>query len=173
MRHEELLDQNCAIGRTGAMLGERWVFAILRAAYFRARTFEEYLAATGVARNVLADRLRRLVDYGILEKRPYEETERRSRSEYRLTAAGLDLYPVIVAMMQWGNKHAGFVDGPPVLLRHKSCGEISEPRLVCDQCGEEIRARDMEPFPGPGAAGAAPDAAGRADAAATPASQPL
>src|SRR5688572_2314991 len=150
MRHEQLLESNCAISRTGAILGERWVFAILRAAYFRARTFEDYLEATGIARNVLADRLRRLVDFGILERRPYEENEKRQRSEYRLTDAGLDLYPVIVAMMEWGNKHAGFVDGPPVVLRHRTCGEITEPRLVCNHCGGEIHAREMEALPGPG-----------------------
>jgi DNA-binding HxlR family transcriptional regulator len=151
MRHEEQLHSNCAISRTGAMLGERWVFAVLRAAYFRARTFDDYLAATGIARNVLADRLRRLVDYGILEKRPYEQTAGRTRSEYRLTEAGLDLYPVIVAMMQWGNRHAGFDAGAPVVLRHRACGAISEARMVCGECGEEIDPREMEPLPGPGA----------------------
>ena len=151
MRHEQLLEANCAISRTSAMLGERWVFAILRAAYFRARTFEDYLEATGIARNVLADRLRRLVDFGILERRPYEESAKRRRSEYRLTDAGLDLYPVIVAMMEWGNKHAGLMDGPPVVLRHRTCGEITHPHLVCDHCGEEVLARDIRPEPGPGA----------------------
>jgi len=151
MRHEDQLDRNCAIARTGAMLGERWVFAVLRAAYFRARTFEDYAAATGIARNVLTDRLKNLVEHGILEKRPYEQAGTRIRHEYRLTEAGLELYPVIVAMMQWGNKHAGFEDGPPVILRHKSCGAITEPRMVCSECGEEVRAREIEPMPGPGA----------------------
>ncbi len=151
MRHEQLLETNCAISRTSAMLGERWVFAILRAAYFRARTFEDYLEATGIARNVLADRLRRLVDFGILERRPYEESVKRQRSEYRLTDAGLDLYPVIVSMMEWGNKHAGFLEGPPVVLRHITCGEITHPRLTCDHCGEEVLPREVEPLPGPGA----------------------
>ena len=151
MRHEDLLNENSAVSRTGAMLGERWVFSVLRASYFRARTFEDYAAATGIARNVLADRLKRLVEFGILEKRPYEQTGNRTRSEYRLTEAGLDLDPVIVAMMQWGNRHAGFDKGPPVVLRHQACGEISEPHMVCDKCGEEIHARDMQPMPGPGA----------------------
>jgi len=133
------------------MLGERWVFAVLRAAYFRARTFEDYAAATGIARNVLTDRLKNLGEHGILEKRPYEQAGTRIRHEYRLTEAGLELYPVIVAMMQWGNKHAGFEDGPPVILRHKTCGAITEPQMVCSECGEEVRAREMEPMPGPGA----------------------
>ena len=151
MRHEDQLDRNCAIARTGAMLGERWVFAVLRAAYFRARTFEDYAAATGIARNILTDRLNSLVEYGILEKRPYEKAGSRVRSEYRLTEAGLELYPVIVAMMQWGNKHAGFEHGAPVILRHKTCGSITEPKFVCSECGEPVTARDMEPMPGPGA----------------------
>lgn len=151
MRRNDHLEHNCAIARTGAILGERWVFAVLRAAYFRARTFEDYLEATGIARNVLADRLRWLVDFGVLEKRPYEQTANRTRFEYRLSDAGLDLYPVVVAMMQWGNRHAGFLDGPPVLLRHRDCGELSEPRLVCDRCGEPVDAHSMVPEPGPGA----------------------
>jgi DNA-binding HxlR family transcriptional regulator len=160
MRHEQLLDSNCAISRTGAILGERWVFAILRAAYLRARTFEDYLEATGIARNVLADRLRRLVDFGILERRPYEESAKRQRSEYRLTDAGLDLYPVIVAMMEWGNKHGGFIDGPPMLLRHRTCGEVTHPKLTCDHCGEEVLAREVEPMAGPGAKPAGAEASG-------------
>lgn len=133
------------------MLGERWVFAVLRAAYFRARTFEDYRAATGIARNVLTDRLNSLVEHGILEKRPYEQRGKRVRNEYRLTEAGLDLYPVILAMMEWGNRHAGFSDGPPVILRHRTCGSITEPRMVCSDCGEPLLAREVEPMPGPGA----------------------
>lgn len=151
MRHKDLLEENSAICRTGAMLGERWVFAILRAAYLRARTFEDYLELTGISRNVLADRLRSLVDFGILEKRPYEQNANRNRSEYRLSEAGIDLYPVIIAMMQWGNKHAGFTSGPPDLLRHKNCGKLTEPQMVCSECGEVVLAREMEGVPGPGA----------------------
>lgn len=151
MRHEDQLDKNCAIARTGAMLGERWVFAVLRASYFKARTFEDYAASTGISRNILTDRLNSLVEHGILEKRPYEESGKRVRSEYRLTEAGLDLYPVILAMMEWGNKHAGFEDGAPVILRHRTCGCITHPTMVCSDCGEPVEAREIEPMPGPGA----------------------
>lgn len=156
MRHDELLEQNCAIARTGAVLGERWVFAILRAAFFRARTFEDYQRSTGVARNILTERLGRLVEFGILERRPYAEGARRTRHEYRLTEAGRDLYPVIVSLMAWGNKHTGLVHGAPVELRHKTCGAITQPTLVCSECGEPIDAREMEPVAGPGATDAAP-----------------
>jgi hypothetical protein len=58
---------------------------------------------------------------------------------------------VIVAMMEWGNKHGGFIDGPPMLLRHRTCGEITHPKLTCDHCGDEVVAREVEPLPGPGA----------------------
>ena len=145
MRHEEQLDRNCAIARTGAMLGERWVFAILRAAYFRARTFEDYAAATGIARNVLADRLKRLVEYGILEKRPYEQTASRTRSEYRLTDAGLDLYPVIVGLMRWAGRHlADGEDMSALELIHRGCGAPADPYLACSNCHEPITGRDIE-----------------------------
>ena len=156
MRHDELLEQNCAIARAGAILGERWVFAILRASFFRARTFEDYQRATGVARNILTERLNRLVDFGILERRPYSEGARRTRNEYRLTEAGRDLYPVIVSMMEWGNKHTGLLHGAPVELRHRTCGAVTHPTLTCSECGEAIDPREMEPVKGPGATDSAP-----------------
>ena len=156
MRHEDLLGNNCAIARTGAVLGERWIIAILRAAYFRARTFEDYQRATGIARNILSDRLQRLVDFGILERRAYAEGEKRTLSEYRLTDAGLDLYPIIVAMLEWGNKHTGLVHGAPTELVHRPCGAVTHARMVCSECGEEIDPHDIEVRPGPGAAKPAP-----------------
>lgn len=151
VRHEELAVSNCAISRAGAILDNRWVFAILRASYLRARTFEDYQRITGIARNVLTDRLRGLEADGILERRPYETAGSRTRSEYRLTAAGLELYPLVAALMEWGNRHTGLTDGPPVLLRHTSCGEITHPVVVCDRCGEPLDAHDVTPEPGPGA----------------------
>ena len=156
MRHEDLLAKNCAIARTGAVLGERWIIAILRAAYFRARTFEDYQRSTGIARNILADRLQRLVDFGILERKAYASGEKRTLSEYRLTDAGLDLYPIIVAMLEWGNRHTGLVEGAPTELVHRTCGKLTRPRMVCSECGEPIDAREIEPRPGPGAKTRAP-----------------
>lgn len=150
MKHEDLLDVNCPVMRSSAILGERWVIPILRAAFLRARTFEDFQRMTGVARNILTERLTRLVDFGVLERRPYEEAGRRVRNEYRLTEAGKDLYPVIVALIEWGTKHAGFVDGPPIELVH-SCGAKAQPRLTCPDCGEPIRPQDMQAVPGPGA----------------------
>jgi DNA-binding HxlR family transcriptional regulator len=156
MRHEDLLGENCPIARTGAVLGERWMIAILRAAYFRARTFEDYQRQTGIARNILSDRLHRLVDFRILERRAYAEGEKRTLSEYRLTEAGLDLYPIIVAMLEWGNKHTGLVHGAPTELVHRPCGKVTHARMVCSECGQEIDPHDIEVLPGPGAATRAP-----------------
>lgn len=150
MRHEDLLGANCAIARTGAVLGERWVFMILRAAFLRARTFEDYQRHTGIARNILTDRLTRLVDFGILERRAYREGAKRTLSEYRLTQAGLDLYPIVVSIMEWGNRHTGLVNGEPVVLEHVPCGRTTHPVLVCSECGEPIDAHDVVPHRGPG-----------------------
>jgi DNA-binding HxlR family transcriptional regulator len=151
VRHDELATSNCAISRAGAILGNRWVFTILRAAYFEARTFEDYQRMTGIARNVLTDRLRGLEADGILARRAYEETANRTRFQYRLTPAGLELYPLVAALMEWGNKHTGLPDGPPIVLRHERCGEITHPVVVCDHCGEPIDAHEVTALPGPGA----------------------
>jgi DNA-binding HxlR family transcriptional regulator len=156
MRHDDLLAANCAIARTGAVLGERWVIAIIRAAYFRAHTFEDYQRATGIARNILADRLGRLVDFGILERRTYALGEKRTLSEYRLTEAGLDLYPVIAAILAWGEKHTGLVHGAPTELVHRTCGEVTHALVVCDRCGEPLDPHDVDVRPGPGATSPSP-----------------
>ncbi|MBJ8343689.1 helix-turn-helix domain-containing protein [Antrihabitans sp. YC2-6] len=156
MKHDELLAVNCALSRTAAVLGERWMIAILRAAYFRARTFEDYQRATGIARNILTERLQKLVDFGIFERRTYAEGERRTLSEYRLTEAGLELYPVIAAMLKWGEKHTGLIYGPPTELLHRTCGERTQARVVCEHCGDDLIAHEVEVLPGPGAAKLAP-----------------
>jgi DNA-binding HxlR family transcriptional regulator len=156
MRHEDLLGANCAIARTGSVLGERWVFTILRAAFLRARTFEDYQRRTGIARNILSDRLTRLVDFGILERRAYRQGAKRTLHEYRLTQAGRDLYPIVVAIMEWGNRHTGLVNGPPVELTHTTCGNVTHPVMVCDHCGEAIDPHEVEPHRGPGHAKPAP-----------------
>ncbi len=122
---------------------------VLRHAFLGARRFEDYSSELGIARNMLADRLRTLVDHGILERRRYQE--RPERHEYRLTAKGLDLYPILVSLMQWGDRYGEHEDGPPLVLRHEGCGEVAEPRLTCGHCGEPLDPREVRPEPGPGA----------------------
>src|SRR6202022_4962638 len=94
MKHSELLDENCAIARSSAVLGERWVWVILRQAFNGARRFEDFQRGIGLARNMLSERLNRLVDHGILERRRYAEHAVRDLNEYRLTAKGRALFPV-------------------------------------------------------------------------------
>jgi DNA-binding HxlR family transcriptional regulator len=153
MRHSGLQQENCSIARTVAVLGERWTLVILREAFNRRRRFEDIQRDLGIARNILADRLQRLVAEGILERRAYQQ--RPERFEYRLTDKGRDLYPVLIALMQWGDRYTAGEAGPPVELIHELCGQHAHPRLVCDHCGEPIDPRDMRPQPGPGLLAAA------------------
>jgi len=134
---------NCSIARTLEVVGEKWTFLVLREVFRGVRRFDDIRAVTGAPRQVLADRLAALVDQGILRREPYREPGRRERQEYRLTDKGLDLYPVLVSLLKWGNKYGGFDDGPPLELTHKSCGHVTDPVLVCSECGEELRAREV------------------------------
>jgi len=148
MRHSGLQQQNCSIARTVAILGERWTLVILREAFNGRRRFEDIQRDLGIARNILADRLQTLVAEGILERRAYQQ--RPERFEYRLTEKGRDLYPVLIALMQWGDRYTAGQAGAPVELVHEPCGHHTHPALVCDHCGEAIDPRDMRPRAGPG-----------------------
>src|SRR6201993_709674 len=110
MGHSWILDYdpaNCAIGAAVEILGDRPTFLVLREAFNGVRRFDDMQRRTAIPRQVLSDRLARLVDEGLLRKVPYQESGQRRRTEYRLTEKGLDLYPVLVAMMEWGDKDAG------------------------------------------------------------------
>jgi DNA-binding HxlR family transcriptional regulator len=142
-------DQACSIARTLEVLGERWTLLIIRDVFSRRRRFDQIQESLGIARNVLAARLARLVDEGILEKRAYQE--RPARYEYFLTDKGLELWPVMVTMMHWGDRHLSDAR-PPVIIRHKGCGGPVGDRGICERCGELLEARDAYAETGPGAA---------------------
>ena len=142
---------NCAIGAAVAVIGERPTFLVLRETFNGVRRFDDMQRRTGMPRQVLADRLARLVREGLLRKVPYRDSGQRSRHEYRLTDKGLDLYPVLVALMQWGDRHAADPAGPPVLLQHRDCGEPVQLQLSCGAGHVLNSARDVTPAPGPGA----------------------
>jgi DNA-binding HxlR family transcriptional regulator len=142
---------NCAIGAAVGIIGERPTFLVLREAFNGVRRFDDMQRRTGLPRQVLSQRLARLVAEGLLRKVPYREAGQRSRDEYRLTNKGLDLYPVLVAMMQWGDRYAVGPAGPQVLLRHRDCGAPVRLQISC-QAGHDLEsARDVTPVPGPGA----------------------
>jgi hypothetical protein len=106
---------------------------------------------TGMPRQVLSDRLARLVGEGLLRKVPYQESGQRGRYEYRLSQKGLDLYPVLVALMEWGDRYETSSEGPQVLLTHRDCGAPVGLQLACADGHQLESARDVTPLPGPGA----------------------
>jgi DNA-binding HxlR family transcriptional regulator len=113
---------------------------VIRSAFLGARRFEQFTDGLGIPRNVLTERLNRLVDESIMEKRPYQE--RPVRYEYRLTEKGIGLYPVIVAMLEWGNQWLDWPGGePPVHLVDRATGERLEPMLVDRRTGRELEPR--------------------------------
>jgi DNA-binding HxlR family transcriptional regulator len=129
----------CSVARALEIVGEKWALLAVREVFLGNRRFDEMVRRTGAPRDTLAARLRTLVDAGILERRPYSEHP--ARSEYRLTDAGRELYPVILTLMRWGDRHLAGDDGPPMVLRHH-CGHRLVAKVVCDACGEPVDARD-------------------------------
>jgi DNA-binding HxlR family transcriptional regulator len=142
---------NCAIGATVGILGERSTFLVLREAFNGVRRFDDMQRRTGMPRQVLSQRLARLVTEGLLRKVRYQEAGQRGRDEYRLTDKGLDLYPVLVALMEWGDRYAVGSAGPQVLLRHRDCGEPVRLQMTCEAGHVLDSAREVTPVPGPGA----------------------
>lgn len=140
MRWSEIGELPCSIAKTLSVVGDRWTMLVLREAFLGTRRFDEFQRNTGAPRPILADRLRVLVEHGVLERRPYGNHP--DRFEYRLTEMGLDLYPVIVSLLRFGDRWLLDGDDPPMELRHE-CGEIVHPELACPACGEWVDARSM------------------------------
>ena len=141
MRWSEIDQQDCSVAQALSVVGDRWTMLILKEAFMRVRRFEDFLERTGAPRPVLADRLKILVDNGVLEKRRY--SERPDRFEYRLTEKGRDLWPVLISLLRWGDKWMTGKEGPPVEVRHKTCGHAIHPELACPECGDWLTATDM------------------------------
>jgi len=137
-----------SVSRTLALVGEKWTLLILREAFFGVRRYGQLVRNLGIPRPTLSARLRTLVDAGLLERVPYASEP--DRHEYRLTRAGIDLFPSIVTLMRWGDAHLSGPDGAPIVLRHNDCGEIADPYLACRSCGREVDARNVKPERGAG-----------------------
>lgn len=149
MQRTKFGDRACSIARTLDVIGEPWSPLILRDVYVGISRFEQIQADLGISRKVLTERLKWLVESGILERRQYET--RPPRSEYVLTAKGSELVDLLMVMVAWGDKWLAGKAGPPVLYRHHACGRISHVELRCAHCGESMRASDVEILSGPGA----------------------
>ena len=147
--------ENCSIRRTLDIVGEKWTLLVLREAFYGVRRFADFHRAVGCARNVLSARLKTLVDEGILSQEPYREPGARHRFEYRLTDKGLELFPALVALMQWGDRWTADPAGPAVEVRHRDCGQQIGVELRCAGGHGALSARDTEALPGAGARAAA------------------
>ena len=145
MAPTEYSDMNCSIARTLGLIGERWSLLVLRDAFYGLKRFEDFHHDLGIARNVLTDRLNKLVAHGLLERRQYEE--RPPRYEYRLTLKGRDLLPVLLSLMRWGDRWETDDEEPPVKLIHESCGNATHPVTACAHCGEELLLREVRVDP--------------------------
>lgn len=139
--------QNCSLARALEILGERWTLLIVRDAFLGVRRFDAFGRRLGIAPNVLSKRLQTLVDGGVLERRLYEE--RPPRHEYVLSERGRELFPVLVGLMGWGDRHLAPA-GAPVVLRHRGCGGVLAGAAVCGDCGRGVGADDAEWWWGPG-----------------------
>ncbi|MBM6622219.1 helix-turn-helix transcriptional regulator [Micrococcaceae bacterium RIT802] len=121
----------CSIQRTLEVIGEKWTFLVLREAFNGVRRFDQIRDHVGMSDSILSDRLRTLVAAGLLSVEPYREAGRRTRREYRLTEKGRGLYPVLVGLLQWGDRHLASPTGPSVLVTHRDCGAPVEAVVRC------------------------------------------
>jgi DNA-binding HxlR family transcriptional regulator len=148
MKWDKLDEEPCSLSRTVAVVGDRWTLLILRECFLRVRRFEGFQSSLQITRHLLSERLKKLVRFGILRRVPYSEAPK--RYEYILTQKGLDLYPIIMAMVHWGDTHMGDERGRPLLHEHKTCGKQFDPVMVCSECGEMLHAKQVHVHGGPG-----------------------
>lgn len=141
-------DWPCSVARATQLLGDHWVPLIMRDAVQGVRRFDDFQRSLGVARNILSDRLDRLVEGGLLERKSYQD--RPPRSEYVLTEMGRDLFPVLASLAAWGDRWLDGGSGAPVALHDETRGHDMRASVVCAECGEPIRLADVEFRVGPG-----------------------
>ena len=149
MLHRDYPALDCSVAKALEVIGERWSLLIVRSVMHGNRRFGEMQESLGIARNVLSARLQRLVDEEILERRAYQESP--PRYEYFLTQKGLDLWPALIALLNWGDRYSPDPEGPRRLIVHKQCGGTVSERGICESCGKVLTARDAKQVPGPGA----------------------
>ena len=135
--------QNCSVARALAVVGERWTLLVMRDVLGGHRRFRELRRTTGIAPNILSDRLETLVEHGLLRR---DE----ATGEYRPTRKGAELSPVLIALMDWGDKHVAPAGAPRVVV-HTACGHDAHPRLHCSHCAAPLDPAEVAMRDGPGA----------------------
>ncbi|MHB1987655.1 MAG: winged helix-turn-helix transcriptional regulator [Acidimicrobiales bacterium] len=150
MERKSFADMDCSVAQCLEVVGGWWSMLIVRDAFLGVSRFEEFQRRLGISRNILQQRLATLVASGVLVRVPYREHP--PRADYRLTDKGRDLWPVLTAMRQWGDRYAA-PSGRPLEVAHVECGSTAEAVLVCGTCAERLGPRDVRVLPGPGRAG--------------------
>ncbi|GAA3838792.1 MULTISPECIES: helix-turn-helix domain-containing protein [Amycolatopsis] len=148
MKRTSFANWPCSIARSLDLLGDAWTSLVLREAFYGVRRFDDFQQSLGIARNTLTDRLRRLVEEGLLERRPYQDEPR--RHEYLLTEKGRDFFGVLAALSRWGDRWLAGEEGAPITFHHETCGHDTHAEVVCARCGEPLRADDTRMRLGPG-----------------------
>ena len=141
MKWSEIASQHCSIARSLSVVGDSWTMLVVRELFNGNGRFGGLLAETGAPPAILSERLAVLERTGVVEKRPY--SSRADRFDYRLTAKGRDLYPILISLMAWGDRWMADGDPPPVQLVHRACGQPTTPTFVCSACGDPVDPRAM------------------------------
>jgi len=147
MKKENFCHLECSLARSLDMIGEWWTLLIIRDLFYGIDTFDLLCKDLSISRNILTDRLKKLIDRLLIEK--HSKKKGSQRQAYRLTPKGKDLFSVIMALVAWGDKWES-PKGPPIIFHHGSDKHTVQPKVICAQCGEELIARDIEPGKGPG-----------------------
>lgn len=150
MERTSFAEMRCSLARALELIGDWWSPLIIRDLFLEVSRFDELVEDLGISRNLLTRRLNALVAKGIVERSAYQL--RPPRYEYRLSEAGRDLVPAILALTAWGDRWARPAQGSPILFVHTACGQRFEPRVTCSACGEPIGADAVKALPGPGGA---------------------
>ncbi len=140
--------RECSVAKTLQSMGDRWSILLIRELFFGRHTFDIIQSQIGISTNILSDRIKSLLNSGLIEKSRYEET--RNRYEYHLTKSGLDLYPIFLGLMAWGDKWLNLPKGAPLSLVHDQCNKHFLPHIVCEKCGEPFTSRGVNYQYGPG-----------------------
>jgi DNA-binding HxlR family transcriptional regulator len=150
MKRTSFAKMHCSLARGLEMIGDWWSPLILRDLFLNVTRFDDLIEDLGISRNLLTSRLNALIDKGVIEREAYQRHP--PRYEYRLTEAGRDLVPAILALTAWGDRWARPKQGSPILFVHKACGHQFQPQVTCSECGELIKAETVAAVPGPGGA---------------------
>ncbi|CAN5528816.1 helix-turn-helix domain-containing protein [soil metagenome] len=147
MQRRSFDDFSCSVAQTLEVIGEWWTPLIVRDLFLGVTRFDDFQSRLGIARNVLTTRLNHLVEHGVVEKVAYQE--RPVRYDYRLTEQGRDLWLVMTALREWGDRWAA-PDGPPIEVVHKDCGHVTHVVPHCSECGEVLEPHRVRAQIGPG-----------------------